>query len=98
MTIERRRQAEQRLKQPMDVGRGDQVGAAQLAPSPARDLRAEVDAFQKRLIEQALAEHAGNAAAAARALGLDRANLVRLAGRLGLQIAPRPARRGAAGR
>lgn len=63
------------------------------APSPdaraAPDLRSQVDAFQRRLIEQALAAHAGNAAAAARALGLDRANLVRLAARLGMPVSKR---------
>ena len=60
-------------------------GAAGAAPSPARELRTEVDAFQKHLIEQALAAQ-GNVAAAARALGLDRSNLIRLAARLGVPL------------
>ncbi|SFL89232.1 nitric oxide reductase transcriptional regulator NorR [Variovorax sp. OV329] len=55
-----------------------------------RDLRTEVDAFQKRLVEQALEQHQGNTAAAARMLGLDRANLVRLAERLGVALRSRP--------
>ena len=74
------------------------ASAAPPAPSPAphlpapgqpRDLRTEVDEFQKRLVERALAQHRGNAAAAARTLGLDRANLVRLAQRLGVELRSR---------
>jgi len=74
---------------------------AQPAPAPRapelpvhaqpRDLRTEVDEFQKRLVGQALAQHEGNAAAAARMLGLDRANLVRLAQRLGIELRGRTA-------
>jgi len=48
------------------------------------DLRAQVDAFQRRLIERTLAQHRGNLAAAARALTMDRANLARLIARLGV--------------
>ncbi|MDQ2184240.1 nitric oxide reductase transcriptional regulator NorR [Alcaligenaceae bacterium A4P071] len=48
------------------------------------DLRAEVDAFQRRLIERTLGQHHSNLAAAARALTIDRANLARLISRLGL--------------
>lgn len=60
-------------------------------PRDSIDLRTEVDAFQKRLIETALNTQSGNLAAAARALGLDRANLARLAKRLGITVtAPRP--------
>jgi len=47
-------------------------------------LRDAVDALQRRLIEQAVAKHQGNWAAAARELQMDRANLARLARRLGL--------------
>ncbi|WP_425913631.1 nitric oxide reductase transcriptional regulator NorR [Pseudomonas sp. GWSMS-1] len=47
-------------------------------------LREAVDAFQKQLISQALSRHQRKWAAAARELGLDRANLIRLAKRLGL--------------
>ena len=49
------------------------------------DLRAAVDGFQRRLIETALTQHAGNTAAAARALNMDRANLARLMARLSLK-------------
>ncbi len=49
------------------------------------DLRQATDAFQRRLVEASLARHPGNWAAAARELGLDRANLNRLAKRLGLK-------------
>lgn len=56
------------------------------------DLRAQIDAFQKQLIETTLGEHGGSFAAAARALGLDRANLARLAARLDIPAARRRAR------
>lgn len=45
----------------------------------------DVDAFKRARIEAAVARAGGNHAAAARLLGLDRANLLRLARRLGLQ-------------
>jgi len=54
-------------------------------PTTGITLRQAVDALQCRLIHDALARHAGNSAAAARELGLDRANLHRLIGRLGLK-------------
>ncbi|MBK9427009.1 MAG: nitric oxide reductase transcriptional regulator NorR [Gammaproteobacteria bacterium] len=54
-------------------------------PTTGIILRQAVDALQCRLIHDALARHAGNSAAAARELGLDRANLHRLIGRLGLK-------------
>lgn len=49
--------------------------------------RDSVDEFQRRLVLQAIQDHNGNWTAAARALGLDRANLHRLARRLGLKQA-----------
>ncbi|MBL8729400.1 MAG: nitric oxide reductase transcriptional regulator NorR [Planctomycetes bacterium] len=62
------------------------------APSPARELsatpphlRESVDAHQRARIQDAVARHGGNWAAAARELGLARANLHRLAQRLGLK-------------
>lgn len=58
--------------------------AAGALPGSGIDLRKEVDAFQRRLVEGALANHPGNLAASARALGMDRANLARLAARLGV--------------
>ena len=45
-------------------------------------LRQAVEAFQQRLIEDALQRHRGNRAAAARELGIDRGNLLRLWKRL----------------
>ncbi|MDB5744362.1 MAG: transcriptional regulator, NifA subfamily, Fis Family [Polaromonas sp.] len=48
------------------------------------DLRASTDAHQRQRIAASLARHHGNWASAARELGLHRANLVRLAKRLGL--------------
>jgi anaerobic nitric oxide reductase transcription regulator len=48
-------------------------------------LREAVDAFQKQLISQTLARHQHKWSPAARELGIDRANLIRLARRLGLQ-------------
>ena len=51
----------------------------------ALPLREAVDAYQKQLISQTLDRHQHTWAAAARELGIDRANLMRLAKRLGLQ-------------
>ncbi|SDD95876.1 anaerobic nitric oxide reductase transcription regulator [Cupriavidus sp. YR651] len=48
-------------------------------------LRDAVDAFQRRRIEEALERHQGRWANAARELQLDRANLARLARRLGIR-------------
>ncbi|WP_375738653.1 nitric oxide reductase transcriptional regulator NorR [Pseudomonas boanensis] len=50
-----------------------------------QDLRQAIDIFQRRLIEQALARHQGKWADVARELNVDRANLSRLAKRLGLR-------------
>lgn len=47
-------------------------------------LRATVEAYERRLVEQALHSHQGSWAAAARALHMDRGNLQRLAKRLGI--------------
>ena len=55
--------------------------------SAAVDLRLAVDAYQRQLIQAALQRQQGNWAATARELGLDRANLHRLATRLGLKQA-----------
>jgi len=46
---------------------------------------AETDAFQRRLVAEAIDGAGGNLSAAARALGMDRSNLHRLAKRLGLK-------------
>jgi anaerobic nitric oxide reductase transcription regulator len=49
------------------------------------DLRLAVDAYQRQLIQASLRRQQDNWAAAARELGVDRANLHRLATRLGLK-------------
>jgi anaerobic nitric oxide reductase transcription regulator len=49
------------------------------------DYRAAVDGYQRDLLERTLARHKGNLTAAARSLNLDRANLARLAARLGVR-------------
>lgn len=72
------------------VGLTPSQSAAQAdEPSPASlpgdDLRTATDRFQRAAISGALVRHDGNWAAAARELGLDRANLHRLARRLGLR-------------
>jgi anaerobic nitric oxide reductase transcription regulator len=52
---------------------------------PAGPLREEVEEFQRRRIREAVERHGGNHAAAARELGMHRANLHHLARRLGLK-------------
>ncbi|MDR2164106.1 MAG: sigma 54-interacting transcriptional regulator, partial [Zoogloeaceae bacterium] len=54
------------------------------APLPHGPLRPAMDALQRQMLAASLARHQGNRAAAARELGIDRANLNRLARRLGL--------------
>ncbi|HSI56946.1 MAG TPA: nitric oxide reductase transcriptional regulator NorR [Ideonella sp.] len=51
---------------------------------PTMSLRDAVDGFERQLLQATLEQHLHNWAAAARALGVDRANLLRLARRLGL--------------
>ncbi|MNO93271.1 Regulatory protein LuxO [compost metagenome] len=57
----------------------------QAASLPEGGLREAMDDYQRQVIENCLQRHAENWAAAARELGLDRANLSRLARRLGLR-------------
>ena len=87
----------------LSVGAGDlgldapaQAPAVSFTPTAPHSatvpLRQLVNAFERQTIEQILARHAGNWAAAARALDMDRANLVRLARRLGLDVAARNVR------
>lgn len=52
---------------------------------PGEGLKEAVDGFQKRLIGEALERHQGKWADVARELGVDRANLSRLARRLGIR-------------
>jgi anaerobic nitric oxide reductase transcription regulator len=54
-------------------------------PSAERDFRSAVTAFERNMVLDALARQNQNWAAVARELGLDRANLNRLAKRLGLK-------------
>jgi len=60
------------------------------SPDPTRstpvDYKAAVDDYKRELLESALIQHRGNVTAAARSLGLDRANLARLAARLGVSV------------
>ncbi|CUB03718.1 nitric oxide reductase transcriptional regulator NorR [Marinomonas fungiae] len=51
-----------------------------------QDLKLATEDFQRRAIEQALDQAQLNWAQAARSLGMDRANLVRLAKRLGIEV------------
>tara|TARA_R110002124_G_scaffold16165_8_gene69452 strand:- start:8088 stop:9653 length:1566 start_codon:yes stop_codon:yes gene_type:complete len=51
---------------------------------PDGSLREHVDAFQRELINRKLQQYSGNLAATARALKLDRSNLVRTMARLGI--------------
>lgn len=51
----------------------------------SEDFRSSVIAFERSLVSEALERHDNNWAAVARALGMDRANLNRLAKRLGLK-------------
>jgi anaerobic nitric oxide reductase transcription regulator len=61
--------------------------APTVEPSSAEGLplREAVEDLQRRMIRDHLARHDGNWAKAARGLGVDRSNLFRLAGRLGLR-------------
>ncbi|WP_053213329.1 nitric oxide reductase transcriptional regulator NorR [Pseudomonas sp. Q12-87] len=61
------------------------VDSGPAMPSVSGDLREAVDAFQRQLITASLERHQHNWASAARELGLDRANLGRMARRLGLK-------------
>ncbi|WGS48642.1 nitric oxide reductase transcriptional regulator NorR [Paraburkholderia sp. D15] len=64
----------------------DAVSSSAAAPVVVeRDFRSTVTAFERSVVLDALARHDQNWAAAARELGLDRANLNRLAKRLGLK-------------
>jgi anaerobic nitric oxide reductase transcription regulator len=60
------------------------AAGAQVPLPPGLSLRQAVEATERHLVLQALEEHGQNWAQAARALQMDRANLVRLAKRLGV--------------
>ena len=79
---------------PVVVGPGHVDASAAAAPggAPAPDrpeprvpLREQVEEFQRRLIREAVERNGGNQAAAARELGMHRANLHHLAQRLGIR-------------
>ena len=55
------------------------------AEPPASSLRGSVEAYERQLVSASLARHQGSWAAAARELQLDRANLQRMAKRLGIE-------------
>ncbi len=67
----------------LEVEERNEVGEEDIPPG--LDLRMAVDAFQKRMIEQSIARHAEKWTEVARELGIDRANLSRLAKRLGIK-------------
>lgn len=56
------------------------------APSLPMDYKTAVDDYKRDLLESVLTLHRGNVTAAAKSLNLDRANLARLAARLGVNI------------
>ncbi len=63
----------------------DQTLPAPATPLANGDLRSATEGYQRQVIEACLQRHSHNWASAARELGLDRANLGRLAKRLGLR-------------
>lgn len=67
----------------------DTAKEANMPPLPSAGLKAATEEYQRELIQQALAEAEGNWSGAARALHMDRANLSRLAKRLGVGIEKR---------
>ncbi|PWB33720.1 nitric oxide reductase transcriptional regulator NorR [Pseudomonas sp. SDI] len=73
------------LPAPGSTPQAPAVSPAPTLPEAGGDLRQALDLYQRQLIEASLARHGQNWASAARELGLDRANLSRLARRLGLR-------------
>lgn len=65
------------------------AASAAVAVDTQLNLKQQTEAFQRQLIMQKLADHQGNWSAAAKALNVDRANLNRLAKRLGIQVSKR---------
>nr|MBF0683900.1 nitric oxide reductase transcriptional regulator NorR [Pseudomonas sp.] len=70
---------------PHETGETADTGGDAALPEPGQGFRESVDAFQRQLVLQAIRDHNGNWTAAAKSLQLDRANLHRLARRLGLK-------------
>ena len=69
----------------MGTTTADQPDPAAHDPGPGLPFREAVKAYQRQLVRAALRKHQGKWAAAARELGLDRANLHHLAKRLGIK-------------
>jgi anaerobic nitric oxide reductase transcription regulator len=65
-------------------GSSSALADVSIASAPPMDFKGAVDEFQRRLVQQQIALHQGNRAAAARALGLDRGNFHRLLKRLAI--------------
>ncbi|MGJ0429194.1 nitric oxide reductase transcriptional regulator NorR [Methylobacter sp.] len=65
-------------------GSSSALADASIIPTAPMDFKGAVDEFQRRLVQQQIALHQGNRAAAARALGLDRGNFHRLLKRLAI--------------
>jgi anaerobic nitric oxide reductase transcription regulator len=59
---------------------------AELDTAEIQDLKQATEDFQRQTIQQALDQAGLNWAQAARSLAMDRANLVRLAKRLGIEV------------
>ena len=81
------------MTEPVPQAQAATISAATVSAPPTAtsgaDLRTQVTDYERQLVADSLARHQGNWAAAARELGLDRANLQRLARRLGVErLAP----------
>ena len=61
-------------------------GPAALPLASSESLQQAMDRYQRELIQNALAQHGGKWAAAARALAIDPSNLRKLARRLGVKV------------
>jgi len=68
------------------IAAADSARLAGDAPHQGESLQDAVDALKRQRLQAALAAHGFNRAAAAQSLGLDRANLIRLAKRLGVAL------------
>lgn len=66
--------------------KSSQAPVIQQALQSSLPLKQQVDALQRELVQQALEVHQGNWSQAAKQLGVDRANLTRLAKRLGISV------------
>ncbi|SDH50273.1 nitric oxide reductase transcriptional regulator NorR [Pseudomonas panipatensis] len=73
------------LEQGLALAPASQATPPTAASGAIAELRPALDSFQRQLIAASLERHAGNWAAVARELGVDRANLNRLARRLDLK-------------